>query len=411
MSAMNQHLMREISERRKIEEALQESESRYRILAENATDVIWTCDMPLRFTYVSPSVRRMFGYTEEEALSKKVEEITTPASFDTATKVLSEEREIEALREKDLTRSRTIELELIHKNGSRVWTETTMTFLRDLHEHAVGILGVTRDITERRRLEAQLLWSQKMEAIGTLAGGVAHDFNNLLQVIHGYAELLLMTRPGEKKRRQALREVLGAARRGRELTQKLLTFSRRVESKRRPLDLNHTVKQVRDLLSRTIAKNIGIQLHLADDLRTVNADPTEIEQVLMNLTVNARDAMAEGGTLLIETRNATLDEAFCRSHAGARCGEYASLVISDSGHGMGEETLKHIFEPFYTTKGVGKGTGLGLATSYGIVKKHEGYIACQSDVGKGTTFEIYLPAHTPPGRPIPGEGEEGGTRG
>ena len=197
---MNQTLMGEISERRKIEEALRESESRYRILAENATDVIWTCDMTLRFTYVSPSVRRMFGYTEEEALSKQVEEIMTPASFDMAMKILSEEREIEAGKGKDLTRSRTIALELKHKNGSTVWTETTVTFLRDLDDCAVGILGVTRDITERRRLEAQLLWSQKMEAIGTLAGGVAHDFNNLLQVIHGYAELLLTTRPGEKKK-------------------------------------------------------------------------------------------------------------------------------------------------------------------------------------------------------------------
>jgi nitrogen-specific signal transduction histidine kinase/ActR/RegA family two-component response regulator len=256
----------------------------------------------------------------------------------------------------------------------------------------VGIVINLRDISEQKNLERQLQQAQKMEAVGTLAGGIAHDFNNLLQAIQGYTELLLMRMNEGEQGWRELREVIRASKRGGELTQQLLTFSRKVESKRRPLDLNQEVSELRELMERTIPKMIDVKFELAKDLKVINADPAQLKQVLMNLAVNAQDAMAEGGQLHIETLNLTLDQEFCRKYAEVRPGDYVLLSISDTGHGMDKETLEHIFDPFYTTKEVGKGTGLGLAIVYGIIKNHEGYIMCYSRPGEGTTFKIYLPA-------------------
>jgi signal transduction histidine kinase len=240
-------------------------------------------------------------------------------------------------------------------------------------------------------LEAQLLQAQKMEAIGTLAGGVAHDFNNLLQVVRGFTQLLLHGKDPKEPEYRALQKILHASERGAELTRQLLTYSRKVESKRRPVDLNLEVHEVGRLLERSIPKLIEIELHLADDLRTVFADPVQVEQMLMNLALNATDAMAHGGKIVIQTQNVTLDEKYCGTHLEARPGDYALMTFSDTGHGMDEETLKHAFEPFYSTKEVGKGTGLGLSMVYGIVKSHDGHITCESAPGLGTTFRIYLP--------------------
>jgi CheY-like chemotaxis protein len=191
---------------------------------------------------------------------------------------------------------------------------------------------------------------------------------------------------------QELQEINSAARKGGELIKQLLTFSRKVESRLRPINVNQELEQARRLLHRTIPKMIAIELHQCGNLWTVSADPTQLEQIIVNLALNAKDAMADGGKLIIETENAVLDEEYCRKHVGARPGDYVLLRISDTGEGMDEETLEHVFEPFYTTKGVGEGTGLGLAMVYGIVKNHGGYIWCSSEIGGGTTFEIYLPA-------------------
>jgi nitrogen-specific signal transduction histidine kinase/CheY-like chemotaxis protein len=253
-------------------------------------------------------------------------------------------------------------------------------------------LNFLRDISEQREVEKQLRHAQKMEAIGTLAGGIAHDFNNLLQAIQGYAELLLLDRAKDDKDYAELREIAGAAGRGGDLTGRLLTFGRKVESKRRPLDINRQLTQIRKLLVRTIPKMINIELRLDEKLDTVNADPTQIEQALMNLAVNAKDAMSEGGSLVIETKNSALDEDFCRIHSGIEPGDYVLISVSDTGCGMDKDTLEHIFEPFYSTKELGGGTGLGLAMVYGIVKSHDGHIACHSEPGEGTTFGIHLPA-------------------
>jgi PAS domain S-box-containing protein len=278
------------------------------------------------------------------------------------------------------------------KDGTLREFETIISPIRDSSEAIVNFVSVNRDVTQEVALEAQLLQAQKMEAVGTLAGGIAHDFNNLLQVIQGYTEVLLNGVSQNQPNYEPLQKIHRSAKRGAELTRQLLTFSRKVQSERRPLDLNHEVEQLRNLLQRTIPKMIEIELYLAETPAIVNGDPVQVEQALMNLAVNAMDAMPEGGKIIIETEKVTLNEEFCKAHLGARPGQYVMLSISDTGHGMSKETLEHVFEPFYTTKEVGKGTGLGLAMVYGIVKNHEGYILCYSEPETGTTFKIYLPA-------------------
>jgi CheY-like chemotaxis protein len=230
-----------------------------------------------------------------------------------------------------------------------------------------------------------------MEAIGTLTGGIAHDFNNMLQSILGYTQILLLDMQGHALEAGKLKKIEAGALRASELTQQLLTFSRRVESKLRPVDLNQEVRQVEKLLRRTIPRMIDIELHLASELSIIHADATQIEQVIMNLSINARDAMPEGGKLTLRTDKVTLDEAYCRAHLEAVPGDYVLLSISDTGFGMDEKTLEHIFEPFFTTKDSGKGTGLGLAMVHGIVKNHGGYIMCFSEHKEGTIFNIYFP--------------------
>ncbi len=249
-----------------------------------------------------------------------------------------------------------------------------------------------RDVTQYKQLQNELIQAQKMEAVGTLAGGVAHDFNNLLQVVLGYSELMLSDDRLPARFRADLDRIHQASRNGADLVQRLLTFSRKTDVKPRPLNLNRHIEQLKNMLSRTIPKMIEIRLVLADELAAVNADPTQVDQILMNLAVNARDAMPEGGRLSIQTENVTLDEHYAKTHLGAKPGRYVLLAVSDTGQGMDKETLEHIFEPFFTTKGPGEGTGLGLAMVYGIVKQHGGYIVCYSELSRGTSFKIYFPS-------------------
>jgi nitrogen-specific signal transduction histidine kinase/ActR/RegA family two-component response regulator len=244
---------------------------------------------------------------------------------------------------------------------------------------------------EKKKLATQLIHAQKMEAVGILAGGIAHDFNNTLQGILGYTQMLLLDMPEGTPESSKLRQIEAAALRASELTKQLLTFSRRIESKPRPIDLKKEVRQVENLLRRTIPRMIDIDLRLESEHNIINADPPQIEQAIMNLGINARDAMPGGGKLIIETENAVLDEKYSRTQLGAVPGNYVMLSISDNGTGMDKDTLEHIFEPFFTTKDPGKGTGLGLAIVYGIVKDHGGYIECRSELGEGTTFKIYFP--------------------
>ncbi|MBU2550988.1 MAG: response regulator [Proteobacteria bacterium] len=293
-----------------------------------------------------------------------------------------------------------IEYKIKNQNsGELTAVQSIAELVCDASGHPVKVIGVLHDITdsknkeeERIKLQTQLQQAQKMESVGTLAGGIAHDFNNLLQAINGYTQLLLMEKSKKDPDRPKLKEIEKAGSRAAQLVRQLLLFSRKAEADRRPIDLNEEVEQARRLLERTIPRMIDITLHLGADLWTVLADPVQMEQALLNLGSNAADAMPDGGGLVIETQNITLDEEYTSSHMGAQPGRYVLLSFSDTGHGMDKETMGKIFDPFFTTKEFGKGTGLGLASVYGIVKGHGGYIMCYSESGQGTTFKIYLPA-------------------
>jgi signal transduction histidine kinase/ActR/RegA family two-component response regulator len=247
------------------------------------------------------------------------------------------------------------------------------------------------DITERRMLERQLLQSQKMEAIGRLAGGIAHDFNNLLGVILGHSDILEQHAAANERLRKSVEATRNAAERAAALTKQLLGFSRKQIVEPRVMDLNSSVMEIEKMLHRVIGEDIELVIRLEPNLGYVKADPGQLSQILMNLTINSRDAMPGGGKLVVETANLELDETYARQHLGARPGRFVMLVVSDTGTGMDSETLSHIFEPFFTTKEIGKGTGLGLSMVYGIVKQSNGYIMPYSEPGQGTTFKIYLP--------------------
>jgi nitrogen-specific signal transduction histidine kinase/ActR/RegA family two-component response regulator len=248
------------------------------------------------------------------------------------------------------------------------------------------------DITERKQLEAQLRQAQKMEAIGTLAAGISHDFNNLLTPMGGFADLLLQKAREGSKEHEYLHQIKVAAQRAATLTGQLRLFTRQVRGERRPVQLNSVVEETRDLLERSIPKEITIELNLESNLWAVEADPSQLSEVLVNLCLNARDAMPEGGTLTLETRNVTLDEEYARMVLEARPGRYVHLSVSDTGCGMSSKVQARLFEPFFTTKGMAEGTGLGLAMVYGIVKGHEGFVQVYSQEGRGSTFHVYLPA-------------------
>ena len=243
----------------------------------------------------------------------------------------------------------------------------------------------------RHTAEERLRQAQKMEAIGQLAGGVAHDFNNLLGVIQGYGELLLNDSPGEDVRRERVEQILQAAQRGAALTRQLLAFSRQQPVEARPMDVNAVVTGLQPMLTRLIGEDVEVATLLSDGLHLIKADAAQVAQVLLNLAVNARDAMKGGGRLIIETRNVDLDDSYVLSHPDASRGPHVLLAVSDTGHGMKPETLSHIFEPFFTTKDSGKGTGLGLATVYGITRRIGGHVGVYSEPGRGTTFKVYFP--------------------
>jgi PAS domain S-box-containing protein len=276
--------------------------------------------------------------------------------------------------------------------GVERWVNDTSVPIRDeTSGRVIGALGILADVTERRKLEEQLRQALKMEAVGRLAGGVAHDFNNLLMVINGYAELLRERLAADTATSKSLDEILKASQRAATLIRQLLAFSRKQVLAPKILSLNEVVRDVEKMLRRVIGEDIELVTQFTEGLGSVQADPGQVEQVLLNLAVNARDAMPSGGQLVMQTSNVEVDESFARRHLGLHPGSWISISLSDTGGGMDPETLAHIFEPFFTTKEKGKGTGLGLATVYGIVKQSGGYIHVESEMGKGTTFVIYFP--------------------
>jgi len=382
-------VVKDVTQFKGTQEELRRSEKRYRDLFNSVSDLIYTQDLEGHFLSANRAMTEIFGYEPEEFIGHKTTDFMKPEL-----RPLFYTEYIEKIKKQG------------HNEGvtsyfARDGRKTYLEYRSRLIKPGTGepyITGIGRDVTERilaekeiKKLNKQMLQAQKMEAVGTLAGGIAHDFNNLLQGILGFTQMLLMEKDGNDPDTAKLEQIEKAAHRASELTQQLLAFSRKVESNLRPVDLNQELEQVRNLLERTIPKMIAIELHLEDHLNVIRADPAQLEQVIMNFGVNARDAMPDSGKLVFETENVTLDEEYCKAHLGARPGRYVLLSISDTGQGMDKETLEHIFEPFFTTKGVGSGTGLGLAMVYGIIKSHGGYIMCYSEPGEGTTFKIYLP--------------------
>ncbi len=372
-----------ITKRKQMEEALKESEEKLRVMLGSISDPMSMMNKDLDIVWANDAAKSGFG---DDIVGKKCYQVF--------------HRREEPCEPYPCLTLRTFQDGKIHKHDTQVVDQdgrvrhfhcTANVALRNEDGSPATVVEVARDVTGQKELEAQLVQAQKLEAIGTLAGGIAHDFNNLLQAVQGYADLLLCDEGRTERDCRALENIHRAAKRGGELTRQLLTFGRKVESKKWSLDLSKEAMEVGKLLERTIPKMIEIQLHLEASPGIVHADPGQIEQVLMNLAVNAKDAMPDGGKLTISVENKKLDEEYCKTHPETTPGDYVVLSISDTGHGMDDETLKHIFDPFYTTKEVGKGTGLGLAMVYGIVKDHGGYITCNSKPGEGTRFRIYLP--------------------
>jgi len=367
---------------------LKESEAKFRSLFENSQDVIYIADKSGNLLEINPAGLKLFGYSYPEMLNINIENLyQNPAEHSALLTDLYENHTISDF-----------EFELKKKDGTPMVCQQTMQVRINNKGSILGFQGIIRDITERKRteaehknLEAQLFQAQKMEALGQLAGGVAHDFNNLLTGISGFAKFAHEQVPPDSSAREDLSEVLKLAKRAEALTRQLLAFSRKQTLQPVVLNINRTVEEMMKMLSRLIGENIELVFVLAADLGNLNADPGQLEQVLVNLVLNARDAMPTGGKLTVETANALLDQDYARANIGVTPGEYVMLAVSDTGCGMDDNIRQHIFEPFFTTKPLGKGTGLGLSTVYGIVNQLKGSIWVDSEPGQGTTFKIYLP--------------------
>lgn len=383
-------------DRQRVGQQLHEQERYFRSLIEQAMDVIAVLDAEAAIKYASPSVAQVLGFAPEELVGRSILDLVHPEDSEGTLKAFAEGVA------RGEGNGRLLELRLRRKDGEYRTLEATGRYLVD-DPTVNGVVINARDVTDRRLLERQLLQSQKMEAVGRLAGGVAHDFNNILTAILGYTGLLLDGLPTLSPLRPDLDEIRNAANRATGLTRQLLAFSRKQVLEMRVLDLNELVSDMDRLLRRLLGEDIDVVTKLDRALGAVRADASQLEQVIVNLAVNARDAMPEGGKLTVETANAELDETYAREHLPVRPGSYVMLAVSDNGVGMSPETMSHVFEPFFTTKDKGKGTGLGLATVYGIVKQSGGSIWCYSEPGQGTTFKVYLPRveATPEGAPAP----------
>jgi PAS domain S-box-containing protein len=376
-------VLRDVTERKRVEEALRGSEEHFRSFAENLPVGVYRTTPDGRVLMANPALLRMLGYDSlQELASRNLERETVESGYPRSAFREQIEREGEARDFEAAWKRRDGSVLLVRESARAIRTDDGTVLYYD---------GILEDVTERRRLEEQLRQAQKMEAVGRLAAGVAHDFNNLLTIVIGYSDLVLQKLSAGDRMRPTMEEIKRAGERAAWLTRQLLAFSRKQVLQPQILDLNSLLRNADQMLRRVIGEDIELITHLPPGLGRVKADRGQIEQVIMNLAVNARDAMPQGGRLMLEAANVELDSGYARSHEGVLPGPYVMIAMSDTGTGMDAETRAHIFEPFFTTKEHGKGTGLGLSTVYGIVKQSGGNIWVYSEPGKGTTFKIYLP--------------------
>jgi two-component system cell cycle sensor histidine kinase/response regulator CckA len=394
-NALNQKKLK--SEKEIINGKLELSEERYRYLVQNSPDIIYTLDDKGHFTFISQAVERMLGYDPKQLVGKSYTDIVYEEDLERARWFFNERRTGERaatglqLRLKAADSSEHFRAcEIRHLTIELKSTGMYDKPVKEARKIYLGTHGVARDISDRKRLESQLQQAQKMEAVGTLAGGIAHDFNNLLMGIQGYTSLMLLKIDSNHPHYQKLKSIEQYIESGAELTKQLLGFARGGKYDVKPVDINELVEKTANMFGRT-KKEIIISAEYDQGLWAVEVDRGQIEQVLLNLFVNAWQAMPGGGKLFLETRNVTLDAQAVNPY-GLPPGLYVQIDVSDSGLGMDEKTQRRIFEPFFTTKEMGRGTGLGLASAYGIVKNHNGIIEAKSEIGQGSTFTIYLPA-------------------
>lgn len=364
-------------------EEAKRSEELYRSLLDSTPDAVVVYDLDGKVQYVNESFTAMFGWTWEEIKGKRIAYI--PDS--------ERQRTQDAIRDvlKKGQPCRGFETKRFTKDGSEVDISISASRFLDHERNPAGMIVILSDITEQKHLQDQLRQASKMEAIGQLAGGVAHDFNNLLTAIMGYSNLLLQKIPSDSGYVEQIIQITRASERAASLTKQLLAFGRKQMLELRVVDINEAIREFVKIIRRLIGENIEIVTKLDQFVALVRADPSQIEQILMNLAINARDAMSNGGRLTVETTRVVLDEEYSRTRPEVRAGTYVRIIISDNGCGMDESTASRIFDPFFTTKEKGVGTGLGLSTVYGIVKQHQGHVTVYSEPGTGTTFNVYLP--------------------
>ncbi len=374
----------DVTERKLAEDALRESEHRFRSAFEQAAVGIVHTSATGRILRINKRFCQMIGYERHDIVGRSLSELTPMDG-------VASTRDLLASAVPGVEHPESVDQRYVHESGEIVYAHVTATLIEDDTGSEPYVMAVVEDVTERQLLEEQLRQAQRMESVGRLAGGVAHDFNNLLTIIAGYSDLTLRRLLDDDPLRDNVLEISAAAERAAGLTRQLLAFGRKQMLTPKVLDLNTVVADMSRMLERLIGEEISLVAIPDPALGRTKADPGQIEQVIVNLAVNARDAMRNGGTLTIETANVDLDENYVHSHIEAAPGSYVMLAVSDTGSGMDPEVAAHVFEPFFTTKSVGEGTGLGLSTVYGIVKQSSGSIALYTEPGRGTSFKIYLP--------------------
>ncbi len=376
--------LEEIQRRKQAQEALRVSESKYRLLFEQSKDVVYISTPGGRFVDINPAGVELFGYSSREEILEI--ELARDLYADSAAR----EELLRQVREKGYVKD--YEITLKTKDGRKIFVSGAVTLMRDEEGNVAFYWGILHDMTAHKNLEQQVIQAQKMESIGRLVGGVAHDFNNILTGIIGFADLALMSITPDHPLWFDMDQIKKQGERAAALTRQLLAFSSRQLLERKNIDLNTVMKDLHKFLGRVIGEHIEVRMNIAPQLKTIYADRAQIEQVLMNLCVNARDAMPDGGCLTLETSNVTLDNSYQDANTLVEPGDYVVVSVSDSGVGMTSDVKQHLFEPFFTTKPKGRGTGLGLATVYGIVKQHSGFVHIYSEPGKGTCVKLYFKA-------------------